>query len=145
MGVRVWRSEYVSMCCMCTPRGTQSYHLLAFGRLVCVCTLHMLSKYSVGAREGFLHITRHVREGWCLAPHGTVCYHSASLIPLPHVCNLTWWWRVGGSEREKNYKLNSKAAKKIFPAFSRLWLIWFLPVFSPFCMLIVWSVVSYLW
>lgn len=101
-----WSKKCVFVCVyiyhVCTLRRTQSYHLLAFGRLICICTVHQLCVcVCLRAREGLLLSARHVREGRRLAPHGTVCYHSASLIPSPHVCNLTWWLRAGGRERNK--------------------------------------------
>lgn len=72
---------------------TQAVQILC----MCVCACACLS----GPGRGFLLSARNAREGWRLAPHGTVCYHSASLIPSPHVCNLTWWRRAGGRGRKR--------------------------------------------
>lgn len=35
---------------VCRLRRKHSYHLLVFGGLVCICTVHMLSKYCVSVR-----------------------------------------------------------------------------------------------
>ena len=65
----------------------RSQHNLAFGRwlfTVCLCgNGGRVCVFELGAHG-------HVREARRPAPPGTVCYHSASLIPSPHVCNLTW-------------------------------------------------------
>lgn len=138
-GVKRRPRVYVCISRVCVHSGEPNY--TSFCTLVCICTIHMSSKYVCvcvfvcscrwGAREWFLLGARHVREGRRLAPHGTVCYHSASLIPSPHVCNLTWCRTAGESAKEKKQKkLDLNAAKKtktlLFPPI--FCLIWFLPV-----------------
>lgn len=72
------------------PVHTGEHSLLAFLADWSVYVQLVRARLSDRAREGPSLCARHAREGWRLTPHGTVCYHSASLIPSPHVCNLTW-------------------------------------------------------